>query len=336
MGDTARLAALEEAEHLGERVHALEARLARAATPAEREATAAALAEARAAYAASPVEREARAAALRAEAEVLEAAGHRGIAARLRAFAEEVRTGRRGAEVQGALASAPPAAQGAGRARVQLHADKATANEDLLVFLAGEAEQARALGRASEDALYQGGWLGLLSVEPPRPTVKVRSDGIIEVSVPATPWARHQSLNTPDIGGSGKVRPAEAAVAAQLEPVVGKMERYVGPRGTSKKSPDFVIVEGPNRGKTVDMMFTTTDGGAKEIEGLNRFFEKNMTVARCGETIPPLVIQVQEHLLKADVLVLDLRLLIPKNREKLMNYISTMPTEQRRRLAFIL
>lgn len=54
------------------------------------------------------------------------------------------------------------------------------------------------------------------------------------------------------------------------------------------------------------------------------------------ETIHPLVTQVQEHLLKADILVLDLRLLIPKNREKLMNYISTMPTEQRRRFAFIL
>jgi hypothetical protein len=137
VGDTARLAALEEAEHLGERVHALEARLARAATPAEREATAAALAEARAAYAASPVEREARAAALRAEAEVLEAAGHRGIAARLRAFAEEVRTGR-GAE-PGVVAA--PGAQGAERARVELHADKISVEDEQRAFLVKEAKR---------------------------------------------------------------------------------------------------------------------------------------------------------------------------------------------------
>jgi hypothetical protein len=54
------------------------------------------------------------------------------------------------------------------------------------------------------------------------------------------------------------------------------------------------------------------------------------------ETIEPSGVQVQGHLLMADILVLDLRLLIPKNREKLMNYLSTLPTEQRRRLVLIL
>jgi hypothetical protein len=104
-----------------------------------------ALAEARAAYAGLPVEREARAAALRAEAEVLEAAGHRGIAARLRTYADGVRAGRRAAEPD---VSAAPAAPGTARARMQLHADKATAEAEALAFLEQQAGRVHAELRA--------------------------------------------------------------------------------------------------------------------------------------------------------------------------------------------
>ncbi len=159
VGDSARLAALEEAEQLGQQVHALEARLAHASTPAEREATEAALAEARAAYAGLPVEREARAAALRAEAEVLEAAGHRGIAARLRTFAEGVRTGRRGADSDVATARAAPSAA---RARVELLADKTTAEAEALAFLEQEAGRVHAELRA---LVVDGTYLGV-KLEP--------------------------------------------------------------------------------------------------------------------------------------------------------------------------
>jgi hypothetical protein len=87
------------------------------------------------------VEREARAAALRAEAEVLEAAGHRGIAARLRTYAEGVRTGSRGADADVSAAPAAPSAPGAARPRVELHADKISVEDEQRAFLVKEAKR---------------------------------------------------------------------------------------------------------------------------------------------------------------------------------------------------
>ncbi|WP_392390927.1 hypothetical protein [Pantoea agglomerans] len=59
-------------------------------------------------------------------------------------------------------------------------------------------------------------------------------------------------------GGNGKLKPAEAVSAAQLEPVLGTMERYTPPPGMiTDKTPDFVITSGPNKGKSVDAMYTT-------------------------------------------------------------------------------
>lgn len=42
------------------------------------------------------------------------------------------------------------------------------------------------------------------------------SDGIHEVTINKTPLEAHDRLNTPDPGGNGKLKPAEAATAAQL------------------------------------------------------------------------------------------------------------------------
>lgn len=46
------------------------------------------------------------------------------------------------------------------------------------------------------------------------------------------------------------------------------MGRYTPPKGaTSGTSPDFAITTGPNKGKTVDAMFTTDKLSQKEIDG---------------------------------------------------------------------
>lgn len=41
------------------------------------------------------------------------------------------------------------------------------------------------------------------------------------------------------------------------------------------KTPDFVITSGPNKAKSVDAMYNTDRLSQKEIDGLNKFYEKN-------------------------------------------------------------
>ena len=148
------------------------------------------------------------------------------------------------------------------------------------------------------------------------------ADGIYEVKVNVTPLEGHDRLNTPDLGGNGKLKPAEAASAAQLEPNLGTMERYTPPPGMiTDKTPDFVITSGPNKGKTVDAMYTTDRLSQKEIDGLNKFYEKNM-VSGNGQKV------IQDHLQKADFVPVDFRVLTPANQNIFMNYIKTRPKVQ--------
>ncbi|GKV92922.1 hemagglutinin repeat-containing protein [Pectobacterium aroidearum] len=148
------------------------------------------------------------------------------------------------------------------------------------------------------------------------------ADGIYEVKVNVTPLEGHDRLNTPDLGGNGKLKPAEAASAAQLEPTLGTMERYTPPPGMiTDKTPDFVITSGPNKGKTVDAMYTTDRLTQKEIDGLNKFYEKNM-ISGNGQKV------IQEHLQKADFVPVDFRVLTPANQNIFMNYIKKLPKTQ--------
>ena len=124
------------------------------------------------------------------------------------------------------------------------------------------------------------------------------------------------------MGGNGKLKPAEAASAAQLEPVLGKMERYTPPpRMITDKTPDFVITSGPNKGKSVDAMYTTDRLSQKEIDGLNKFYEKNM-ISGNGQKV------IQEHLIKAGFVPVDFRVLTSANQNVFMNYIKMLPKAQ--------
>ncbi|MCO6523357.1 MAG: hypothetical protein J6571_09270, partial [Snodgrassella sp.] len=152
------------------------------------------------------------------------------------------------------------------------------------------------------------------------------SDGLNEVKINQTPPEGQNRLNTPDLGGSGKLKPAEAASAAQLEPVLGKMERYTPPHGaTTGTSPDFVITSGPNKGKTVDAMYTTDKLSQKEIDGLNKFYDKNMSTGN-GKIV------IQDHLKKADFVPVDFRVLTPANQKIFIDYIKTLPKSQQNKI----
>ena len=100
------------------------------------------------------------------------------------------------------------------------------------------------------------------------------------------------------------------------------MGRYTPPKGaTSGTSPDFAITTGPNKGKTVDVMFTTDKLSQKEIDGLNKYYKKNMSIGNAK-------IVIQDHLKKADFVPVDFRVLTPPNQKIFMDYIKTLPKAQ--------
>ena len=161
------------------------------------------------------------------------------------------------------------------------------------------------------------------------PVLQKNSDGITEVKVSSTPLEGHDRLNTPDVNGNGKYNPAEAAAAARLEGVLGPLERAPD---TGGKTADFIISTGPNAGKTVDFMYTTKNLSQKEIDGINKFFEKNMTIPLKTGDIPGGQKQILEHLEKADIVPVDFTVLTPSNQKVFMDYIKTLPKNQQSKI----
>ncbi|BCQ36936.1 hypothetical protein ERHA54_45470 [Erwinia rhapontici] len=161
------------------------------------------------------------------------------------------------------------------------------------------------------------------------PALQKNSDGITEVKVSSTPLEGHDRLNTPDVNGNGKYNPAEAAAAARLEGVLGPLERAPD---TGGKTADFIISTGHNAGKTVDFMYTTKNLSQKEIDGINKFFEKNMTTPLKTGDIPGGQKQILEHLEKADIVPVDFTVLAPSNQKVFMDYIKTLPKNQQSKI----
>ncbi|WP_323662020.1 hemagglutinin repeat-containing protein [Pectobacterium parmentieri] len=111
---------------------------------------------------------------------------------------------------------------------------------------------------------------------------------------------------------AGKNKLAEGSAATELQNTMGgKLER-VDPDASGA---DFVFSSGPNKGKTVDFMFTTAKGSEKEIEGMNKFFNNNWDRN---------ITQLRTHLDKADIVPLDFRNLNVENQHKLLNHINSL------------
>ncbi|WP_227544206.1 MULTISPECIES: hypothetical protein [Acinetobacter] len=140
----------------------------------------------------------------------------------------------------------------------------------------------------------------------------------------------HAKLNQYD---QGKLKPAEAATGAQLESVLGSMKKYEG--ATTTKNPDWEIISGPNKGKTVDAMYTTEKLSQKEIDGLNKYYEKNMTISKSEGERPPEINNIQKHLGKADFVPVDFRVLNEANQKIFLNYVKTLPRYQQEKFIII-
>ncbi|WP_245191450.1 hemagglutinin repeat-containing protein [Kosakonia oryzendophytica] len=169
------------------------------------------------------------------------------------------------------------------------------------------------------------------SVEPP--LIK-NSDGIYEVKINATPLEGQSRLNTLDITGNNQYNPAEAAAAARLETVLGTMERITETASIGKNA-DFIITSGSNAGKTVDLMYTTKNLSQKEVNGINKFFEKNMTMSKAPGKLPNGQQQIIDHLNKADIVPVDFSVLNSENQKIFTDFIKTLPKSQQDKIVIM-
>jgi len=151
-------------------------------------------------------------------------------------------------------------------------------------------------------------------------------DGFYQIKPQITPIEGQVRLNTLDITGSGGAKPAEAAVAAQLEGALGKMER--APAGATY---DFIT----QNGQKVDVMYSTGNLTQKEVDGLNRFYEKNMTVTPPGKTMPLGQQTILDHIQKSDVVPVDLRNLTSENQRIFMDFAKTLSEDQKSKILIV-
>ncbi|PIT09072.1 hypothetical protein BGI31_04170 [Snodgrassella communis] len=72
-------------------------------------------------------------------------------------------------------------------------------------------------------------------------------------------------------------------------------------------------------------MYTTDKLSQKEIDGLNKFYDKNMSTGN-GKIV------IQDHLKKADFVPVDFRVLTPANQKIFIDYIKTLPKSQQNKI----
>ncbi|WP_127960272.1 PilZ domain-containing protein [Serratia microhaemolytica] len=122
---------------------------------------------------------------------------------------------------------------------------------------------------------------------------------------------------------SGKNKLAEGSAATELQNIMGgRLERV----DSDISGADFIFTSGPNKGKTVDFMFTTAKGAEKEIEGMNKFFNNNWD--RNME-------QLHAHISKSDIVPLDFRNLSTENQLRLISYINMLPPVDRAKIVIV-
>jgi len=138
-----------------------------------------------------------------------------------------------------------------------------------------------------------------------------RADGMFEAIPSETNLTAWKRLNIKD-PASGKFHPGEASAAAQLESLMGgTLDR--APSVSSGKSPDFHFVGGPYLGKSIDLMYTLDDFTSFAMTGMNQTFTKKQSAK---------VLNIIQHLKKADYVVMDTRYLTSSNVEQLISYIN--------------
>ncbi|KPA88528.1 filamentous hemagglutinin family N-terminal domain [Pseudomonas asplenii] len=113
----------------------------------------------------------------------------------------------------------------------------------------------------------------------------------------------------------------EGQVAVQLENTFGSTLKRVEPLKDGK-NPDFVFVDGPYSGKTVDFLWTDSS----RADQINKFFSNNSAKNRE---------QLIDHINKADMVPLDYRVLSSENQSMVNGWIKTLSVEQQGKLLIL-
>jgi hypothetical protein len=127
-------------------------------------------------------------------------------------------------------------------------------------------------------------------------------------------------LNQIDIAVD-KLKPGEASAAVEIQNAFGGQLRRAN---AVDGDVDFVFADGPNKGKTVDFMFTVNN--QKQQTYMNKFFNKNF-----DKTVQ----QLNTHIKKADIVPLDFRSLEAQNQARLMEVINNISVEQSSRIVIM-
>lgn len=121
----------------------------------------------------------------------------------------------------------------------------------------------------------------------------------------------------------GKIALHEGQAAVQLEKSLGgTLKRVDPPTVSGQKNPDFVFVDGPYAGKTVDFMWTDST----KSEQINKFFSNNAAQNQK---------QLVDHIGKADIVPLDYRNLTPANQSMVNSWIKSLTPEQQSKILIL-
>lgn len=119
----------------------------------------------------------------------------------------------------------------------------------------------------------------------------------------------------------GKLALHEGQAAVQLEKSLGGTLKRTEPV-QGQKNPDFVFVDGPYAGKTVDFMWTDSTKSAQ----INQFFSNNSVQNQR---------QLMLHVEKADIVSLDYRNLTPANQNTVNSWIKGLTPEQQSKILIL-
>ncbi|MBX8615372.1 hypothetical protein K5D50_24870 [Pseudomonas cichorii] len=119
----------------------------------------------------------------------------------------------------------------------------------------------------------------------------------------------------------GKLALHEGQAAVQLENTFGGTLKRVEPM-LGQKNPDFVFLDGPYSGKTVDFMWTDSS----RFEQMNKFFSNNASQNQR---------QLIDHLNKADIVPIDYRNLTSGNQEKVNEWLKSLTQEQKSKILIL-
>ena len=161
---------------------------------------------------------------------------------------------------------------------------------------------------------------------------KIKSISLETVAFPRqVPAANVDRLIASNSGNNTKRHEAEAAAAWEIA-IGDKLAIFDLPVPKGVKQPDyFIVTDGVAREKwqTLDFMFTEDGSNPFKIKKINQYFAD--TSERWGKKIE----QIQEHLQKANIVLLDLRHLNTLNRTKLISYVLSLPETQQKQIRLI-